>query len=482
MKEQGRERARRRRHSAVLGIVASCVLGMLAAPAAVAQTTGGLAGYNLGATSAALEFDLNSPGLLPVGDATTGNVFSVDLPFTRSSVSSGPSIDALGSPLYPGDAAAHLGTAAVTFGAPPQFSVLNDPVLSEAQYPPTPSNKTDEHFSTPAISNGAFSEAAVSSNSHAAATGADVDATVGEISAGPAIASAASLVHIVGSKVTNSVQLGGSSVSSTATSTVTGIDIAGVIQIASVTGSAGGSSDGSSGTPSASLNIGKVSVGGQGAYIDQDGIHLVGQSGGGPLISAANTLLQNLTAQGLSVHTVAPTETTNGAATSNNSGALVVSMSGTTPTVPGLPPVAPGLPGTPGQPSVPYVVNILIGSAIASANATPFPTFPTVPTSSDFGSLPSGGGSIPSSGSTGTVSSGTGGVALAGTPASPAPTTQTLQPTGPGASAAGAKAALARVGKSVPVSLAVVVFILAIMSSGALLGYARWQLIDGRRS
>jgi hypothetical protein len=37
------------------------------------------------------------------------------------------------------------------------------------------------------------------------------------------------------------------------------------------------------------------------------------------------------------------------------------------------------------------------------------------------------------------------------------------------------------VGKSVPVGLAVLVFVLAIMSSGALLGYARWQLIDGRR-
>jgi hypothetical protein len=482
MNTKNRKKTWRTRRSAALPAVALSVLlagAGMAAPAAVAQTAGGLAGYNLGASSAALEFDLNSPGLLPTGDAATGNIFSVDLPFTRTSASSGPSIDALGAPLYPGDAAAHLGTAIETFGGPPSATVLNDPVLAEAQYPPTPSNGTDESFSKGAVQNGPFSMGPATSNSHASATAASADATVGEISAGPAIASAASLVHILSSKVTNSVKIGDSEVSSTATSTVTGIDIAGVIQIASVTGSAGGASDGNNGTPSASLNIGKVTVAGQPAYIDQDGVHLVSQGGGGPVISAANSLLQNLTAQGVSVHTVAPTETTNGATTSNNSGALIVSLSGNTPTVPGVPPLAPGLPPTPGQPSVPFVINLLLGSATASANASPFPTFPTVPTSS-FGSLPSGSADTSLGG--GNVSSGAGGVALAGAPALAAPTTQTLQPTGPGASAAGARAILARVGKSVPVGLAVLVFVLAIMSSGALLGYARWQLIDGRRS
>ena len=477
MKPATRERGRGGRRIAVLPFAATCVIGMMAAPAAIAQTTAGLAGYNLGATSAAIEFDLNSPGLLPVGDVTTGNIFSIDLPFTRTNVSSGPSIDALGSPLYPGDAAAHLGTAIATFGGP---ETPNEPVLSEAQYPPTPNNKADESFSTPAVQNGAFSMGVASSSSHASATGASVDATVGEVGIGPAVASAANVVHIVSSKVTNSVQIGDSSVSSSARSTVSGIDIAGVIQIASVTGTAGGASDGNSGTPSASLNIGKVTVAGQAAYIDQDGIHLVSQGGGGGLISAANTLLQNLTAQGLSVHTIAPTETTNGAQTANNSGALVITLSGNTPTVPGIAPLAPGLPGTPGQPSVQFVINLLIGGATASANANPFPSFPTTPSLS-LPSLTGADNGIGSSASTGTVSSGTGGVALSGTPTPVAPTTQTIQPTGPGASYSGAKAVLARVGKSIPVSLVVLVFVLAIMSSGGLLGYARWQLIDGRR-
>jgi hypothetical protein len=318
---------------------------------------------------------------------------------------------------------------------------------------------------------------AASSESHASATGAKVVATVGEISIGPAIASVASLVHITGSKVTNDMHIGDSNVTSTATSVATGIDIAGAIQIASVNGTASGTSDGSTGTPGAGLAIGTVTVLGQAAYIDQDGIHLAGQNQGGPLVFAANTLLQNLANQGLSVHTISPTETTNGAQTSNNSGALVISLSTTTPTIPGIPPLAPGLPGTPGQPSVPVVINMLIGSAIASANANPLPTFPSLTSPGDLGSIPPSTGPI----DTGGISGGSAGAALAGAPSLAVPSTQTLAPTGPGASRSGARAELARVGKSIPVGLAVIVFVLAIMSSGGLLGYARWQLIDGRR-
>ena len=467
---------RRRRiiHYVPLMVAMGLSLPFVTAPTAVAQTTGGLAGYNLGATASAVEFDFNSPGLLPLGDATTGNIFSVDLPFARTSASSGPSIDALGSPLYPGDAAAHLGTALATFGAP---GVPNEPVLSEAQYPPTPNNKADETFSTPPVQAGVFSMGIASSDSHASATGANVTSNVGELSIGPAIASVANLVHINSAKVTNAVQITDNTVTSSATSEATGIDIAGLIQIASVTGSASGTSDGNNGTPGANLNIGKVTVAGQAAYIDPNGIHLANQNQGGPLIAAANSLLLNLVAQGISIHTIAPMETTNGPQTSDNSGALAISLTELTPDVPGIPPLASGLPPLPGQPSITITINLLLGNALASANAAPLPTFPTVTLPSDLGSLP------PSSiAPTGTgISGGSAGVALSGAPALATPSTQTIAPTGPGASASGARAVLARVGKAIPVSLVVLVFVLAIMSSGGLLGYARWQLIDGRR-
>lgn len=465
---------RRRFRCAPLVVATALSLPFVAAPAAVAQTTGGLAGYNLGATASAVEFDFNSPGLLPLGDAMTGNVFSVDLPFARTAASSGPSINALGSPLYPGDAAAHLGTALDTFGFP---GVPNESVLSEAQYPPTPNNKADESFSTPPVQAGAFSMGIASSDSHASATGANVTANIGELSLGPAIASVANLVHISTSKVTNSVQISENSVTSTATSEASGIDIAGLIQIAGVTGNASGRSDGNTGTPGAELNIGKVTVAGQPAYIDPQGIHLANQSQGGPAIAAVNSLLLNLIAQGVSIHTISPTETTNGAQTSDNSGALAISLTENTPNVPGVPPLVPGLPPLPGQPSITITINMLIGNAIASANASPLPTFPTVTLPSDLGSLPPSSIAPTVTG----ISGGSAGVALSGAPALATPSTQTIAPTGPGASASGARAVLARVGKAIPVSLVVLVFVLAIMSSGGLLGYARWQLIDGRR-
>jgi hypothetical protein len=459
------------------GVAAAAAAG-IGLPAASAQTAGSLAGYNLGATSAAVQFELNSPGLLPVGDPTVGNIFSVDIPLSRTTASSGPQIDALGSPLYPGDPAAHLGTAIATFGGPEE---PNDPAVAEANYPPTPTNGSSASFSVPGTQNGAFSAGPATSQSQASPTGASVDSVVGDIAAGPPVGTAANLVHIQGAHSTNSIQIGDSLVSSTATATATGIDIAGQVQIASVDGSAGGTSDGNTGTPSASLSIGKVTVAGQPAYIDQSGIHLAGQGGGGPAVDFANSVLQNLAAAGVTVHTISPTETTDGAVGSGDSGAVVVSLSTQTPTVPGLAPLAPGAPPTPGAPSVPVEVNILLGNATATANGSPFPNFGDLSTG---GSFDSSGSSLTSSNGGVSASSGSGTSGVSGASPSLAPTTATIPPTGPGSSPRAARlgAVLADLSKPIPVGLAVGILFAALCAAGGLLAYARWQLIDGRHS
>jgi hypothetical protein len=272
------------------------------------------------------------------------------------------------------------------------------------------------------------------------------------------------------------MQIGDGSVTSKATSVATGIDIAGQIQIASVEGIAGGTSDGSNGTPSASLAIGKVTVAGQAAYIDKDGIHLAGQSGGGPGVTIANGILQNLANEGVSVHTISPTEVTNGPVGSGDSGALVVTLTTSTPNVPGAGSLFPGAPPVPGAPSLPLVINVLIGNADASANASQLPNFDlgTSDLGSSLGSTASGSGSAGSS-LTG----------VSGASPSLAPTTVTIPPTGPGSSAQAARrfsAVLAGLGKPMSVGLIVGLLFLALCASGGLLGYARWQLIDGRRS
>jgi hypothetical protein len=457
-------------------VTAAAVTG-LGLPAASAQTTGGLAGFNLGASSAVVQFELNSPGLLPVGDPTVGNIFAADMPLSRTTASSGPQIDALGSPLYPGDPGAHLGTAVATFGGP---ELPNDPVLAEADYPPTPSNASSASFSTPGVNNGPFSMGAASSRAQDSATGASVDSTIGDIALGPPVGSAANLVHIQSARSTNTMQIGDSSVSSVATSLATGIDIAGQIQIASVQGTAGGTSDGNNGTPAASLSIGKVTVAGQAAYIDQDGVHLAGQGGGGPAVGVANGVLQNLASLGVTVHTISPTEVTNGPVASGDSGAVVVTLTASTPTVPGAGSLVPGAPPVPGAPSIPFVINVLIGNADASANGSPFPSFNF--NTSGFGSGSSFGSASSGSGSDSSGSALTG---VTGQAPSLAPTTVTIPPSGPGSSARAARrfsAVLAGLGKPLPVGLIIGFLFLALCAAGGLLGYARWQLIDGRRS
>ncbi|HVA73646.1 MAG TPA: hypothetical protein VNF71_03690 [Acidimicrobiales bacterium] len=447
----------------------------LGLPVATAQTAGSLAGFNLGATSAVVQFELNSPGLLPLGDPTVGNIFSADVPLARTTASSGPQIDALGSPIYPGDPGAHAGTAIATFGGP---SLPNDPVLAEATYPPTPTTKTSESFSVPGVSNGAFSVGPASSQSQGSPTGASVDSTIGDIGIGPPVGSATNLVHIQSAHATNAMQIGDSSVSSIATSVATGIDVAGQIQISSVEGTAGGTSDGNNGTPKAALTIGKVTVAGQPAYIDQDGVHLVGQNAGGPGVTVANGVLQNLANQGISVHTISPTEVTNGPVGSGDSGAVVVTLTTSTPDVPGAGSLVPGAPPVPGAPSIPLVINILIGNADATANASPLPNFNFG--SSDFGN------SVASTGSgTDTGSSGSGLTGASGIAPTLSPTTVTIPPTGPGSSAQAARrfsAVLAGLGKPMSVGLIIGLLFLALCASGGMLGYARWQLIDGRRS
>lgn len=446
----------------------------LGLPAASAQTANSLAGFNLGATSAVVQFELNSPGLLPVGDPTVGNIFAVDVPLARTTAASGPQINALGSPIYPGDAGAHLGTAVATFGGP---ELPNDPVVAEADYPPTPTNASKASFSIPGTSNGAFSVGPASSQSEGDPSGASVDSTIGDIGLGPPVGTATNLVHIQSAHATNAMQIGEGNVVSSATSVATGIDVAGQIQIASVQGTAGGTSDGSNGTPSAALSIGMVTVAGQAAYIDKDGVHLAGQSAGGPGVTAANGVLQNLANEGISVHTISPTEVTNGPVGSGDSGAVVVTLTTSTPNVPGAGSLVPGAPPLPGAPSIPVVINILIGNADATANATPFPNFNFG--TSDFGST------IASTGSGTDSSSGTGLTGAGGIAPTLSPTTVTIPPTGPGSSAPAARrfsAVLAGLGKPMSVGLIIGLLFLALCASGGMLGYARWQLIDGRRS
>ncbi|HZT67822.1 MAG TPA: hypothetical protein VFA11_18680 [Acidimicrobiales bacterium] len=440
----------------------SCPSG--AAPSGGTQ----IAGYSLSVLGAGFHYELDSKGLLPVGDPSKGQVMEFDVPFARTTVSGGPVVDSLASAAYPGDVAAHLGSALGTFGFP--FPVPNDPVLAESTYPPSPGRAADETFSPPANAGG--SQAGVgSAHSTAQQNQASADSSIGDSafgSGGPPLISAGS------SQSHTDVHLSTSCVDGTATSVTGPIDIAGLIQVSGVSASAASRSDGTTGVPRASLTIGNVTVAGQKAYIDRNGVHVIGSppAGQGLLPSAQTQLDQALQAAGMAVHLVDPSVTTKGGLATADSGGLAITIDRQLPAtgVPGVPAlILPGLPPVPlGTPGAPLHAEVVFGAAQVSANATTAPAFSVGPLGGNLG-----GGGLPAQPG---VSSGapdlgtTSGAVLASGSAD----------LGQGPERLVAQAAGPPHGSPIPVGWVIIGVALAFVAASPLMSYARWQLLEGR--
>lgn len=448
---------------------------------ALAASTNGagqqIAGYSVNALAAGFRYELDSPGLLPVGDPEKGNITEMDVPFARENVSEGPLVASLASAAYPGDTAAGLGSALGTFGF---NGVPNDPVLAAAAYPPSP----DKPASSSYPPGGAAPSAASAGAAHAAAgqDGGSSDASVSSVSlsgsSGPdsgnggGPASSDSAVH-----------LGGGCIDASATSTTSGITIAGIVHIASVSGTAAARSDGNKAVPEAGLHVGEVTVAGLPAYIDQNGVHLANQQpvGYGVLGGAQSALNHALESAGITVKLLGPVTTDKGsageAAATADSGGLDIVVKTTLPAtgVPGVPAVSvPGLPPIPlGTPGAPLQYEVVYGKAQVSVDATTAPAPGSV--ALPGGAAPPGGGTAaPAGAAPGTSADVTGGTILGGSPSSGAVS-------GPGAGPVGQLAAAgAPPGQPVPTGWIFVGLLASLVVAGPLLGYARWQLLEGR--
>ncbi|HZQ85838.1 MAG TPA: hypothetical protein VFA83_13410 [Acidimicrobiales bacterium] len=475
----------RKRWMAVLGT--AIVLGAVAAgPVLAADTSPSgssntqIAGYTLQTLSAAVRYQLNSPGLLPVGDPNEGNVMEADMPFARINVSQGPLVDALGSPVYGGDTLAHLGTALVTFGAPPNFNALNYPVLAEANYPPAPGHAQDESFGTvPQSSGGAFLGLGTA-QSHAAPDSATVESHISRL----AVPDTSPVVDVGASSATNKTIVKDNLITSQAVSTVKSINIAGAISIEGVTSTAVSTSDGVKGKPTATLQIGKVTAGGQAAYIDNDGVHLVSQNAvaSGVTAGAEQTLQNTLKQDGISIRTISPKTTVQAGAATADAGGIAIVLERTVPAlgVPGVPAVQ--LPGQPpvalGTPDVKLHIELLIGYARAIANATGVPVDTSL---GDVGVTPPGGDVLGES-QTNTDLSATGPGASVSGALTPVPSSSSATNTGTGTQQVELAASPHPPnGEPVPIAALIFGFLACIVVLGPLLGYARWQLLEGRR-
>jgi hypothetical protein len=423
-------------------------------------------------------------------------------------------VNALGAPYYPGDILANFGSLMSEFaaGAPP---VPNDPLLAMANYPPAPGHGQDASFGGTPPPGFPIAPNAFSATAHAAPDGSSVTTTLTDLAASAPSSTSSSLAQLgprpagggpVGSVLggvaaaasgsggaidvasiqsTNTTTIGASTVTGTAGTVLKGIDIAGVLTVSQLTGSASSTSDGTQGTPTASLHLADVSVQGQPAYIDQQGVHVVGQSTSstGVTPQQAQTTLNNTFAQdGISVRLLDPSKSSNGAEGIANSGGLVVSVSHqfAVPFVPGEPSIpVPGL-GNTGLPAGVYnaTTSITLGNATSDLQATTIPSF-----GSDAGSLGLAGGG--------------GGISLGISPSTDNSLgsstdfgSQTLGATDNGTSGSGGAippALASRVAHRLPLGIPIPVawvlagLILCVLISYPMLLTVRWQFLSGRR-
>jgi hypothetical protein len=420
-----------------------------------------VAGYGLRALAAGVRYQLNSPGFLPVGDAAEGTIFEFDVPFARSIVTQGPSTGVVASPIYPGDTAAHLGTALATFGAP---GIPNYPVVAEANYPPSPGFGQDASLNQAAVPGAGAGTA----TSHAGPEGAKAVAHISSVAVPP---TAPAVVEVGSSSASNDVQLKDDLVSAQAVSHTGAVTIADLITIEGVTARATATSDGVKAKPVAELEIGRVSVAGQPAYIDADGIHLVGQQpvGTGVAPGVESLLQKTLATDGITIRAVSPKVTALDGQATADSGGIVITLVRTLPAlgIPGLSSL-PGVPIPLGTPDLPLQVEITLGMARVSANATGVPADDAI-LDTPLTPVDVSGASEVALDPVGSGASASG--ALGSAPAMSPPT-----PLAPALSAGERRP----FGSPIPVPWVVAGVLASIVLCGPLLGYARWQLLEGR--
>jgi hypothetical protein len=107
-----------------------------------------------------------------------------------------------------------------------------------------------------------------------------------------------------------------------ATSVVTDIDIGGAVKIKSVTSTATGQTDGLQAQATGGTVVQGLTIGGQAAYLDQDGLH-IGEPGQ-PVNAAANQLAnQALAGLGMTVYVSQPQKEVTGSSATYNAGSLL---------------------------------------------------------------------------------------------------------------------------------------------------------------
>ena len=238
-------------------------------------------------------------------DATNGNQEG-EVPESSANLANGPIGYGLASVVWPGPLASNAGSLILVLQptAPPQVTVLNNPIRAEArtgQNPPTTTNNNTPGTSMVATATADLVEAL-----------ATVSSSSGGGSFGP------SHTHAI-------TNLAGSSAKAASDSLVQDVSLAGgVVKIDSVSSVAEATTNGAMSGGDAHTTVHGMTIGGQPATIDDKGLHIGSQDQ--PANAAANQIAQQaLGKSGTSITLSQPDKETKDATTSVTAGSLVVS-------------------------------------------------------------------------------------------------------------------------------------------------------------
>jgi hypothetical protein len=394
-------RTRRAAAAALLAAAGGAWVLAVQAPPSSADPAPAISGYSADVQALGAQIAFNIPGVVPLPDQ---NLLEEDVPFARTQVSAGPVVNALGAPYYPGDILANMGSLLAEFAPPGAPSVPNDPLLAMADYPPAPGHGQDASFGGTPPPGVPLAPDVFSAVSHADGAGGRATATLTDVamsapssttsllaSLGAPLSAAGPLGGVLGSvrsamaspgvdvgsmQSTNAVAVTSNAVTASAGSILRSIDVAGVLDISQLTSSASSSSDGTTGTPSATLHLAGVTAEGQPAYIDQQGVHVsaASPSSAGMTPAQAQQALDTTLAQdGITVRLADPVDKANGPEASADAGGLVITVSHAfaVPYIPGEPSIPVPVLGNTNLPAGVYqaLTSLTLGAATTDASA-----------------------------------------------------------------------------------------------------------------
>ena len=282
----------------LVGLLAWIALGRVAG----AQTGAGFGAYNLRSSASGYQHILGGQVDSSVPDAATT--------FETGGIGYGR-----GSIAWPGSVLGNAGTLFIILsggqippGAQDTVRTLNDPVRAEARSPSGPAEAS--YDTAPGIV-----MKATANDTEATAEGSAPHSEVpGSATLGSSVADAFS-------------RLDADRALSGASSTVSNIDLGGVLHIDSITSTANASSDGSKATGDAATVVQGVKVAGQPATIDQHGLTLGTSSA--PLNEVANQAAKQALEQAqIEIVVSQPVITTEGPSSTARAGSVLISLGG----------------------------------------------------------------------------------------------------------------------------------------------------------